>query len=119
MRLTRNTVNISDMEIFKSFKLFGLYFYVSSIRMKRRRSIDEKLRNNHKALRKKKLLLYKAQGGCCAYCGGHFGTESLEIHHLAGVSENPGLALATSNMVLLCHECHLKVHRKIDPRDEI
>lgn len=101
------------MEIFKSFKLFGLYFYVSSIRMKRRRSIDEKLRNNHKALRKKKLLLYKEQGGCCAYCGGHFGTESLEIHHLVSVSENPSLALSTRNMVLLCHECHQKVHGKL------
>ena len=64
------------MEIFKSFRLFGLYFYVSSISMKRRRSIDEKLRNQRQALRKKKLLLYKAQGGCCEMCGGHFGTEA-------------------------------------------
>ena len=100
------------MEIFKSFRLFGLYFYVSSIRMKRRRSIDEKLRNQRQALRKKKLLLYKAQGGCCEMCGGHFGTEALEIHHLVGVSENPGLALSTRNMVLLCHECHVKLHSK-------
>lgn len=32
--------------------------------------------------------------------------------HLVGVSENPGLALATRNLVLLCHECHVKVHQK-------
>ena len=82
-----------------------------SIRMKRRRSIDEKMRNQRKVLQKKKLLLYKAQDGCCMQCGRHFGTEALEIHHLIGVSENPGLALATSNMVLLCHECHVKVHQ--------
>ena len=107
------------MEVFKSFRLFGLYFYVSSIRMKRRRTIDEKMRNHQKTLRKKKLLLYKTQGGRCEVCGKHFGTECLEIHHLVGVSENPGLALAMSNMVLLCHECHVNVHRKIDPRDEI
>lgn len=107
------------MEVFKSFRLFGLYFYVSSIRMKRRRTIDEKMRNHHKELRKKKLLLYKVQDGCCSNCGRHFGSEALEIHHLVGISENPGLALATSNMVLLCHECHVKVHRKIDPRGAI
>lgn len=103
------------MEIFKSFRLFGLYFYVSSIRMKRRRTIDEKMRSQRKVLQKKKLLLYKQQDGCCEMCGRHFGTESLEIHHLVGVRENPGLALVFSNLVLLCHECHLKVHHEKIP----
>lgn len=107
------------LDVFKSFRLFGLYFYVSSIRMKRRRTIDEKMRNQRKVLLKKKKLLYKEQCGCCEMYGRHFGTEALEIHHLIGVSENPGLALATSNLVLLCHECHVEVHRKIGPRDEI
>lgn len=111
MRLTRNIVISSDMKVFKSFRLFGLYFYVSSIRIKLRRTIDEKMRNQRKVLLKKKLL-YKQQDGCCEMCGRHFGTEALEIHHLIGVSENPGLALATSNLVLLCHECHVEVHRK-------
>lgn len=105
------------MEVYKHFRLFGLYFYVSSVRMKRRRSVDERMRNHRKALQKKKLLLYKQQCGRCEMCGRHFGTESLEIHHLIGVKENPGLALSTKNMVLLCHECHVSVHR--DPRDEI
>ena len=106
------------MEVFKSFRLFGLYFYVSSIRMKRRRTIDEKMRNQRKVLLKKKKLLYKQQDGCCEMCGRHFGTEALEIHHLIGVSENPGLALATSNLVLLCHECHVELHRKTVLRGE-
>lgn len=42
------------MDVFKSFRLFGLYLYVSSIRMKRRRTIDEKMRNQRKVLLKKK-----------------------------------------------------------------
>lgn len=107
------------MEVYKSFRLFGLYFYVSSIRMKRRRTKDEKMRNHRKTLQKKKLLLYKQQDGCCEMCGRHFGTEALEIHHLVGISENPGLALVTSNLVLLCHECHVKVHQERNPLDEI
>lgn len=107
------------MEVFKSFRLFGLYFYVSSIRMKRRRTIDEQMRNHRNVLRKKKTYLYGVQNGCCFGCGHHFSREALEIHHLVGVSENPNLALETKNMVLLCHDCHAKVHRKIDPRDEI
>ena len=41
------------MDIYKSWKIFGIYFYVSSIRMKRRRSIDEKMSYQRKVLRKK------------------------------------------------------------------
>lgn len=107
------------MEVFKSFKIFGLYFYVSSIRMRRRRTIDEELRHKNRELRKKKLLLYKEQDGCCCHCGKHFGTEGLEIHHLVGVRENPGLALCVKNMVLLCHECHVAVHQRRARLDEI
>lgn len=107
------------MEVFKSFRLFGLYFYVSSIRMKRRRTVDEQMRNRRNVLQKKKRLLYKLQGGCCERCGKAFVSEALEIHHIVSISENPSMALATKNLVLLCHDCHQKVHGKIDPRDEI
>lgn len=106
------------MEVYKSFRLFGLYFYVSSIRMKRRRRIDEKMRNHRKVLMKKKQLLYSMNGGSCELCGKHFAPASLEIHHLIGRSENPGLLLQTRNMVLLCHECHVAVHRKLEKPDE-
>lgn len=107
------------MEVFKKFKLFGLYFYVSSVRMKRRRSKDEKMRNQRNVLQKKKRLLYKLQDGCCEQCGKPFVPEALEIHHIVSISENPGMALQTRNLMLLCHDCHVEVHRKTDPRDEI
>ena len=99
------------MEIFKSFKLFGLYFYISNVRMKRRRTIDEQLRNRRNALLRKKRFLYQLRGGCCELCGKHFVQEALEIHHLVPVSQNPGLALQTKNLILLCHDCHVKVHQ--------
>ena len=103
------------MQVYKCFKLFGLYFYISSIRMKRRRPIDEKMRNQRKVLHKRKMLLYRKNGGCCEFCGKPFAPSALEIHHIIGVTENPGLALVASNMALLCHECHAEVHRKPSP----
>ncbi|MBQ7181077.1 MAG: HNH endonuclease [Bacteroidaceae bacterium] len=99
------------MEVFRQWKAFGLYFYVSSIRMKRRRSVDEKLRNKDKTLRKCKKSLYAEQGGCCADCGEFLSMDGLEIHHLVGVSEAPNLMLAKGNMVLLCPKCHRGRHR--------
>lgn len=99
------------MEIYKSSRLFGLYFYVSSVRMKRRRSKDEQMRNQRKVLQRNKRLLYQQQEGCCAVCGRHLAPEALEIHHVVPVSVNPGMALQAKNLVLLCHECHVAVHR--------
>ena len=99
------------MEVFKSFRLFGLWFYISSTRMKRRRTVDEKLRSQHSEMKRKKKLLYQWQDGRCQSCGGHFAPDALEIHHIVPLSENPNLALATSNMVLLCHSCHQQMHR--------
>lgn len=99
------------MDVFKSFRLFGLYFYVSSIRMKRRRSADEKARNQRKTLQRKKRLLYQLQDGCCEYCGRHLAADALEIHHVIPMSVNPGLALQTKNLILLCHDCHVAVHK--------
>lgn len=106
------------MEVFKSFRLFGLYFYISNIRMKRRRTIDEQMRNRRNVLQKKKRLLYKLQGGCCEQCGKAFVSEALEIHHIVSISENPSMALQTKNLVLLCHACHQKVHGR-EPVDEV
>lgn len=106
------------MEVFKSFKLFGLYFYISNIRMKRRRTVDEQRRNQRNALKKRKVWLYRKQAGCCFDCGRHFPPTALEIHHIVGVSENPGLMLQMKNLVLLCHDCHQKVHGQ-EPVDEV
>lgn len=106
------------MEVFKSFKVFGLYFYVvSSIRMKRRRSVDEKVRNRSKLLRKYKNVLYGEQDGRCGECGRWFPPDSLEIHHIIGISENPNLMLAKRNLRLLCPECHKALHCKKDGSD--
>lgn len=99
------------MEVFKHWKLFGLYFYVSSVRMRRRRSVDEKVRNGRKELQRKKRYLYVKNGGCCDVCGKRLPLDGLELHHVVPLSENPSLAFSTKNLLLLCHGCHLQEHR--------
>lgn len=96
----------------KHFKIGRVHVYVSSGRMKRRRSVDEKMRNQRKILQRKKKLLYSLQDGKCPMCDRHLAPEALEIHHVVGVSDAPGLSLKTSNLVLLCHACHVKVHQE-------
>ena len=102
------------MEVHKSMKLFGLYVYVSSCRMKRRSKRDEIMRSRRHAQKRFKLQLYEEQGGMCEMCGLRYDIEHLESHHILSVSERPDLAFEKKNLVLLCHDCHRKAHGKTD-----
>jgi len=36
--------------------------------------------------------------------------ESLQIHHIVSIKENPGLATDIKNVIMLCQECHSQFH---------
>lgn len=91
------------------FKLFGLYFYVSRVRLKRR-SERERV-SVRRRLKRLRWVLYREQHGCCGLCGNRFGMDEMEIHHKEPVSVRPDLMLRKSNLVLLCPNCHRGVHR--------
>ena len=55
--------------------------------------------------RKKVVLKFD---GRCAICGAK--TE-LEAHHVRGYTEFPDEQYVVDNGVVLCHNCHLGVHR--------
>jgi len=96
---------------------FGLHFgmihiYVSTVRMKRRGKSDTiYLKYRHK-LRKVKKQRYVNTGGICEKCGKAFKADKLEIHHVESVTTHPELATSYKNIRLLCHECHVDLHRK-------
>ena len=91
------------------FKLFGVYFYVSRVRLKRRRETERT--SVRKQMKRLRWVLYREQDGCCGLCGKQFGMDVMEIHHKEPVSVRPELMLKKSNLVLLCPNCHRGVHR--------
>lgn len=46
----------------------------------------------------------------CNKCGKKGTRMNLTVHHKKKYSKNPQLALEKSNLVVLCKECHAKVH---------
>lgn len=98
------------MDFCKRIKFFGLYFYVSTCRLKRRGGSDRLYRNNRRRLLGYRHRLYKRQKGRCYDCGASMREDDLEIHHVVPVSERPDLVAKCSNLRLLCHECHLRLH---------
>lgn len=98
------------MEIFKSYHLFGLHFYISSRKMSRKTNCTEIINKNRRKLRIIKRKLYKESGGCCQECGAEFEMSGLEIHHIIPTSENRALAVSVHNIQLVCPECHARLH---------
>lgn len=98
------------MEIFKSFKIGRLYFYVSDRKMFRKSNCTTIINEHRKKLRLMKSHLYKESGGRCQECGEAFDKCDLEIHHIVPTSENPRLVVSLYNLHLVCPSCHAKLH---------
>ncbi len=95
----------------KCLKVFGLYFYVANIPLKRRSRRDFRCGGSAKdIIDKNKAKLYERQGGRCAMCGEDVPKEKIELHHVLPVCRFPELKLSIRNSVLLCHSCHKEVH---------
>ena len=78
------------------------------------------------AWKKTRAAYWKAAGGLCEDCRrAGIITQGEEVHHIVELTpeniRDPAVALAWSNLVLLCHRCHMKRHNpgarryKIDP----
>lgn len=95
----------------RKIRLFGLYFYVSNVRMKKRQKrdllytgyvVDHLIENKQK--------LYERQDGKCPHCGGQFPYKELELHHILPLARFPELGQSIRNGIMLCHKCHKEVH---------
>lgn len=95
----------------KKIRLFGLYLYISNVRLKKRPLRDlEMIGFTRKHYYECKQKLYQRQQGLCPMCGKPYKLEQLENHHCLPVSRFPQLRCSITNMVLLCHNCHKEVH---------
>jgi hypothetical protein len=103
---------MEERKIFKKgLKVFGLFFYVSNIPLKRRPLRWFKDGGFAKDIKdKNKEKLYKRQEGRCAICGEAVEAEKIELHHVLPHCRFPELRFSIRNSVLLCHGCHKEVH---------
>ena len=95
----------------RKLRLFGLYFYVSNVRMKKRQKRDL-LYNGYVVdhLIENKQKLYERQGGKCPHCGGQFPYKESELHHILPLARFPELGQSIRNGIMLCHKCHKEIH---------
>jgi len=50
------------------------------------------------------------EGATCMYCGASSGKENrLEVHHIQRPKGNEDLFFNRSNLLVICHKCHLRI----------
>ena len=100
------------MDIYKRFSLFGVNIYVTTFTMKRKSDARKAREKNIRKMKMMKHHLYRRHGGCCMVCGRREDLMDMELHHVVPVSEDPSMVARESNLMLVCHDCHKKIHRK-------
>ena len=96
----------------KSWRWFGIYFTLSSCRVKLRTSCHDV--NNHSRLamnsRDIKGKMYEKQEHRCPHCGKEFPINRMELHHVLPWARFPEMRTKRANQLLLCHDCHKEIH---------
>ena len=96
----------------KSWRWFGIYFTLSSCRVKLRTSCHDV--NNHSRLamnsRDIKGKMYEKQEHRCPHCGKEFPINRRELHHVLPWARFPEMRTKRANQLLLCHDCHKEIH---------
>lgn len=52
------------------------------------------------------------EGTGCELCGKYLTAQTSELHHIKPVSLFPELKYDPNNLVLLCHDCHTRLHHQ-------
>ena len=99
------------------FNLFRLYFTLSNTPVRFRSRQDKFLSQNDR--RNIKLGLMTRRGNGCELCGRKGDEASIELHHIKPIMTHPELAKADDNIMLLCHECHVGIHREMQENEKL
>ena len=89
-------------------KLWRFHIYLANSPLKPRKLNDrEKQKNKLRAIRLRKLH----EGNGCELCGKHITAQTSELHHIKPLALYPQLKYVEDNLMLLCHDCHVGLHR--------
>lgn len=90
-------------------KLWKLHIYVVGHPMRmRKRNDKEKQKNRLRWIRLE--MLHEGKG--CELCGKHLTAQTSELHHIKPKALFPQLKYDPDNLMLLCHDCHVGLHKE-------
>ena len=91
-------------------KVYSFHVYLTMCSMReRKRTHGERKKNRLRLIRINKLN----EIGSCELCGKELSMSTSELHHIKPVSQFPELRYDPDNMMLLCHDCHVGLHKEV------
>lgn len=103
------------MDFYKLIRIGPLRIYITTRRMKKMDRQEPLRKKNRHKLKFIRSQLIRNNGRHCQDCGGMFPKKKLELHHVVPVCDRPDLITDMENLRILCHECHMKYHRRQRP----
>lgn len=95
-------------------KVMGIYIYVSRQRMKTRGKSGLRSKGyDRRATERMRIEKYAKGKGLCEKCGKALSEDGMELHHVLPYSSFPEYRYRMDNVQLLCHDCHLTLHRNL------
>ena len=89
-------------------KLWKLHIYFANAPLRpRKRNDREKQKNKLRTIRLRKLH----EGKGCELCGKYLTAQTSELHHIKPIALYPKLKYNPDNIMLLCHDCHVGLHK--------
>lgn len=92
-------------------KVWRYHIYFTTIGMReRKRNKNEKRKNRERLIRMEKLHNCSYR---CELCGCEVTKVTAELHHIKPQSLYPELKNDPGNLMALCHDCHVGLHKEV------
>lgn len=87
--------------------LLNIYFSWHPLSTRQKNTDTGGRKNIRKAIKRRLLR----ERGFCQHCGRPLTWETASIHHVVPKSVDPTKEFDESNLMLLCADCHVRIHR--------
>lgn len=91
---------------FKFWK-FNVYFTLHPLSV-RQGGVERSYRKKKRNRLKERLILER---GCCEHCGKPLVWDTASVHHIIPRCVDPSREFDITNLQLMCHECHMRIHQ--------
>lgn len=105
-------IKLQKTDRYLRIKLWALNVYFSLYPLSVRKSNEKKRDDKNRRISLKRQLL--SEIGYCQKCGEVLTWDTASIHHKVPTSIHPELRYNRSNLMLLCTECHIRLHQIAD-----
>ena len=104
-------IKVNDQRKFLKMKIGKLFVLIANFKPVFNNFVETNDRNNtHSSIVAEKKRRFKQKKGLCEICGGNYGYNEMQMHHILPFADFSHLATKPWNMKMVCPKCHFMIH---------